>query len=135
MENVNINVLNYIVKDVNLSVARLGINTQLSIVEEKDYKNEAYLGIDSTPFQTMPMIFKTIKLDGHIYIMEDKKNENIIKIAIRLDYRYQTFGDGSNGHSLGMIQYEVEKDYWEGWNGVNERYAPNYIFKTKGLSI
>ena len=135
MKNVNMNVLNYIIKDVELSLARLGINTQLSIVEEKDYKNENYLAIDSTPFQTMPMIFKTIKLDGHIYIMEDKKKENIIKITIRLDYRYQTFDDGSNGHSLGMIQYDVEKDYWEGWNGVNARYAQNYIFKTKGLSI
>lgn len=31
----NMNVLNYIVKDINLSVARLGINTQLAVVEKK----------------------------------------------------------------------------------------------------
>ena len=38
----NLNVLKYIVKDVNLSVARLGINTELSIAEEKDYENLSF---------------------------------------------------------------------------------------------
>ena len=131
----NMNVLNYIVKDINLSVARLGINTQLSVVEERDYRNEPYLAIDGTPFQTMPMVFKTIKLDGKVYILEDKKNEDIIKVAVRLDYRYQTFDDGSNSHELGMVEYEVDKDYWSRWDGVYDKYARNYIFKTKGLAI
>lgn len=131
----NLNVLNYIVKDINLSVARLGINTQLSIVEKKDYKNKPYLAIDSTPFQTTPIIFKTIKLDGYIYVLEDEKNENIVKVVASLDYHYQTFGDGSNGHSLGRVQYEVDKEYWTRQGDVDERRVQNYISKTKGLSI
>lgn len=131
----NLNVLNYIVKDINLSVARLGINTQLSIVEKKDYKNKPYLAIGSTPFQTMPIIFKTIKLNGYIYVLEDEKNENIVKVVASLDYHYQTFDDGSNGHSLGRVQYEVDKEYWTRQGDIDERYAQNYIDKTKGLSI
>lgn len=135
MENINFNVLNYIVKDINLSVARLGINTQLSIVEKQDYKNEPYLAIDSTPFQTMPMIFKSIKVDGNIYVLEDKNNEDIVKVAVRLDYRYKTFDDGSNGHQLGMVRYEVDKEYWGKWDGKNENWTRNNIIKTQGLSI
>ena len=131
----NLNVLKYIVKDVNLSVTRLGINTQLTIVEDKDYKNEPYLAIDSIPFQTMPMIFKSIKLVGEIYISENKNNEEVFYVLVRLDYKYHTFDNGTNGHQLGKIRYEVDKDIQNRIGGIDERYLRNYITKVQGLEI
>lgn len=135
MENVNINVLNYIVKDINLSVARLGINTQLSLVEKESYVKTQYWEIDSTPFQTMPMIFKDIKLKGDVYILEDGKKEGVVKITVRLDYRYHCFDGGSNGHQLGLITYEIDKYFWNEWDGKNENSAKYEINKTQGIAI
>ena len=130
----NMNVLNYIVKDINLSVARLGINTQFAVVEKKDYKGESYLAIESTSFQTMPMIFKRINLIGGIGVQDKGDDENII-VAVRLDYKYQTFDDGSNGHRLGEVRYEVNKAYWETWDGTKEEWTHFSIFKVRSLDI
>lgn len=135
MENINLNVLNYIVKDINLSVARLGINTQLSVVEEKDYAGNPYLKVCSTPFQTMPVMFKDITLEGNIYVEEDNRNEDAMKVTVRLNYRYHYFDGGSNGHPLGDCQFTVDKDYWKNWDGVNENWASSNIYKIKGLAI
>lgn len=136
MKNANINVLNYIVKDINLSVARLGINTQLSLVEKESYVKTQYWTIDSTPFQIMPMIFKDIKLTGDVYILEDEKKEDVIKVAVRLDYRYHCFDGGSNGHQLGLITYEIDKHFWNQWDGKDrEKIAKYEINKVQGLEI
>lgn len=132
MENVNFNVLNYIVKDINLSVARLGINTNLSVVETKDYANRLYLKVDGTPFQTTPMIFKWIKLDGSIHI---KDTQETVMVAAKMDYRYQTFDDGSNGHQLGQFKFEIAKHCWDKWDGKDETWAKFEIRKVQGLSI
>ena len=130
----NMNVLNYIVKDINLSVARLGINTQLAVVEKKDYKGESYLAIESTSFQTMPMIFKRINLIGGIGVQDKGDDENII-VAVRLNYKYQTFYDGSNGHQLGQFKFEIAKHCWDKWDGKDETWAKFEIRKVQGLSI
>ena len=135
MENINLNVLNCIVKDINLSVARLGINTQLSVVEKKDYAGNPYLKVCGTPFQTMPMMFKDITLEGNIYVEEDNRNEDAMKVTVRLDYHYHYFDGGSNGHHLGECQFTVDKDYWNKWDGVNEEWASSNICKIKGLAI
>lgn len=128
-------VLNYIVSDINLTIARLGINTQLSVVEKKDYADRPYLAIDSTPFQTMPMIFKDIKLEGDIFVREDKNDEDIVKVTIELDYKYHTFVNASNGHQLGTLRYDVNKEFWTKSNGANEKWARSNIWKVQGLEI
>ncbi len=136
MENVNFSVLDYIVKDINLSVSRLGINTELSIVEAKDYANRPYLKVDGTPFQTTPMIFKTIKLDGSIHIQETRAGQDaLIMVVIRLSYRYQTFDDGSNGHQLGEFKFTVDKRCWDKWDGKDTTFAKYEIQKVQGLAI
>lgn len=134
MENVNMKVLDYIVKEVNLSVSRLGINTQLQLVEKKDCKDNPYLAIDSTPFQTTPMIFKSIKLDGNITFIPTNADEGKVIIAVGLSYRYQTFDDGSNGHKLGTFIFNVEQHCWDKWDG-DKTFVKYEIEKVQGLEI
>ena len=127
-------VLDYIVKDVNLSVSRLGINTQLQVVEKKDCKDKPYLVIDSTPFQTTPMIFKSIKLDGNITIVQAESDDETVTVAIGLSYRYQTFEDGSNGHRLGTFIFDIDKHCWDKWDG-DKTFVKYEIKKVQGLEI
>lgn len=63
-------VLDYIINDVETTIHRLGINAQLSIEVEKDYRGNEYEKLVSTSFQTMPMLFKEIHLEGNIAIRD-----------------------------------------------------------------
>lgn len=134
MENVNMHVLSYIAKDITLSVTRLGINTRLLVVEKKDYKNNPYLVFESTPFQTTPMMFKEIKLEGNIYIREDETDDGFIYVIVDLDYRYNFFDGGSNGHKLGMCKYKICRGYWDAFDSSSAgvEYETR---KVQGLTI
>lgn len=103
-------VLDYIINDVETTIHRLGINAQLSIKVEKDYRGNDYEKLVSTSFQTMPVLFKEIHLEGTISV-RDKQDEpdDFLKVCINIEYRYTNFGGGSNGHILGSIAYEVDK--------------------------
>lgn len=103
-------VLDYIINDVETTIHRLGINAQLSIKVEKDYRGNEFEKLVSTSFQTMPVLFKEIHLEGTISV-RDKQDEpdDFLKVCINIEYRYTNFSGGSNGHILGRIAYEVDK--------------------------
>ena len=103
-------VLDYIINDVETTIHRLGINAQLSIKVEKDYRGNNYEKLVSASFQTMPVLFKEIHLEGTISV-RDKQDEpdDFLKVCINIEYRYTNFGGGNNGHILGRIAYEVDK--------------------------
>lgn len=130
MKAVNYNVINYIMEDVNLTIARLGINTRLSVMEEQGFI-DTFLKVTSKSFQTTPMLFKSINIEGDIFVLKNEKG-NCYNITVVLDYRYALFGGGSNGHRLGRIMFEVEKDCWENWNGHHPILG---ITKVRSLSI
>ena len=135
MENVNMHVLSYIAKDISISVARLGINTRFLVVKKKDYKNDPYLALESTPFQTMPMIFKDIKLEGRIFVNLSEEEDRIVNIRVSLEYSYHTFDGGYNGHQLGYLRYQVEKNCWDTMDGSEDAWFRNRVIKEQGLTI
>lgn len=128
----NNNVLEYIISEVNQSVARLGINTCLSLITEKDYAKNDYLKVTSTPFHTMPVLFKEIHLEGRVDLFE---KGNDVKIVVTLEYRYKTFENGNNGHSLGTFIFVTSKDFWESYEGNHPSSLRLEIDKVKGLTI
>ena len=103
-------VLDYIINDVETTIHRLGINAQLSIKVKKDYRGNEYEKLVSTSFQTMPMLFKEIHLEGDITIRNKvDAPDDFLEVYINLDYYYHIFNNGSNGHTLGSIVFEVDK--------------------------
>ena len=131
-------VLDYIINDVETTIHRLGINAQLSIEVEKDYRGNEYEKLVSTSFQTMPMLFKDIRLDGNIAI-RDKVDapDDFLEVYINLDYYYHTFDNGSNGHTLGSIVFEVDKRTNEKMieNGGKSNYISMIVRKVQSLEI
>lgn len=122
------NVLEYIVSDLQMTINRLGINATLSTKIAKDYRGEEFVKIVSTPFQTMPVLFKEITIDGTIGTgEEDEKN---VEVGIRLNYAYTHFRGGGNGHELGIVRYVVEKNIPE--KCMDLRY---FIHKTDSIEI
>ena len=131
-------VLDYIINDVETTINRLSINAQLSIEVEKDYRGNEYEKLVSTSFQTMPMLFKEIHLEGSIAI-RDKVDapDDFLEVHINLDYYYHTFDNGSNGHTLGRIVFEVDKRTNEKMieNGGESNYISMIVRKVQSLEI
>lgn len=131
-------VLDYIINDVETTIHRLGINAQLSIEVEKDYRGNEYEKLVSTSFQIMPMLFKEIHLEGNIAI-RDKVDapDDFLEVHINLDYYYHTFDNGSNGHTLGRIVFEVDKRTNEKMkeSGKDSNYISMIVRKVQSLEI
>ena len=131
-------VLDYIINDVGKTIHRLGINAQLSIEVEKDYRGNEYEKLVSTSFQIMPMLFKDIRLDGNIAIRDkvDAPND-FLEVYVYLYYYYHTFDNGSNGHTLGRIVFEVDKRTNEKMieNGGKSNYISMIVRKVQSLEI
>lgn len=134
-EKINKSVLDYIAKEINLSVSRLGINTQLSIVEVLDYAGRPLLKMVGTPFQTMPVIFREINIEGFIRVRPSSSDEQVMEVNVPLEYRYTTFDDGQNGHTLGSFTFEIDKEIWDTWDGHRDSFIRYGIRKVAGLIL
>lgn len=99
-EILNKEIVNYIISDVELTIKRLGINVQLSIEQCEDYNHDKFDKIVSTSFQTMPMLFKEIHIEGNINVIANGTEEDYCKVIINLDVRYTYFDGGTNGYNL-----------------------------------
>lgn len=117
---------------IEMSSVQVAINTCLSLISEKDYAKNDYLKVISSPFQTMPVLFKEIKLEGRVDLFE---KGNDVKIVVTLEYRYKTFENGSNGHSLGTFIFVTSKDFWENYDGNRPSSLRLEVDKVKGLTI
>ena len=130
-EILNKEIVNYIINDVELTIKRLGINVQLSIEQCEDYNHDKFDKLISTSFQTMPMLFKEIHIEGNVYVITRETEEDYCKVIINLDVRYTYFDGGTNGHELGKIMYIADKSY----NGTDTKHINMYVDKVKTLAI
>lgn len=131
-------VLNYIVNDVETTIHRLGINAQLSIEVKKDYRGNEYETLVSTEFQTMPMLFKYIRLECDVLVRDDDDApDDFLEVLINLDYRYHTFDNRSNWHTLGRIIFEVNKQNNEKMkeSGKESKFISHTVLKVQSLEI
>lgn len=120
--DLNKDVIKYIINDIAMSCRRLGIDTTFYF---NGNESDALI---STSFQTMPVLFKEIHIEGDIDLEEDN---NYIKMYVRLRYQYRTFDNGTNGHLLGNVIYVIAKDY----NESDIRNISMYIDKVRGIAI
>nr|UVX63911.1 MAG: hypothetical protein [Bacteriophage sp.] len=130
-EVLNKEIVNYIISDIEQTLQRLGFNVQLSIEQCEDYKHEKFDKLISTSFQTVPMLFKEIHIEGDINVMTKATEEDYYKVIINLDVRYTHFNGGTNGYELGKIMYVADKSY----NGTDTKHINIYVDKVKTLAI
>ena len=120
----------YILSELQTSVMRLGINTQLNLVVKKDYRGGEYLALESEKFQTQPVIFKEVWLEGTISVIDEK--EKAYEVCVRLEYNWRSFTGGTNGTDLGRCHFEVDKELPENLTSENVCY---YVDKRRGIEI
>lgn len=117
-------VVKYIINDITMSCRRLGIDT-VFYIKDYGYNDERII---STSFQTMPVLFKEIHLEGSIQLEEHANN---IKFCTRLYHEYKTFNDDEGSLLLGGVIYVIDKSY----TSEKIRNISMYIDKVKGINI
>ncbi len=132
-ETLNKQVLNYIINDVETTLHRLGINAQLSFEKRENYHGDRYEVLVSNSFQTTPMLFREIHIEGSVNV-SDKVGEpdKTIVISVGLRYQYKLFDGGGNGHTLGRIVFEADKAFKD---EKPCRYMSMVVRKVKSLEI
>ena len=92
------------------------INTEITLtVKYNEYSQRVVVVLQSTEFNTVPVIFKSIHLEGRSQpVVETVDNGNgifhRIKFCFFISYRYEDFGHGTNGTDLGSVEFICLKD-------------------------
>lgn len=109
-------ILKEIQEKIQTMMSRLCINTEITItVKYNEYSQRVVATLQSTEFNTVPVIFKSIHLEGHSQpVVETIDNGNEIfyriKFCFFISYRYEDFGHGTNGTDLGSVEFICLKE-------------------------
>jgi hypothetical protein len=123
----------HILREVNESLARLGISEPL--VEREEYKGKdgtvQHYNSTTAPIKQMPKMFKQLFVVGQMEAYEGKDPKRV-EVRVRLDYAYNHYNSGSNGCGLGIVYFNVEKDLPKEIKPENTWW---YVSRTRGLEI
>ena len=109
-------ILKEIQEKIQTMLSRLCINTEITItVKYNEYSQRVVVVLQSMEFNTVPVIFKSIHLEGRSQpVVETVDNGNgifhRIKFCFFISYRYEDFGHGTNGTDLGSVEFICLKD-------------------------
>jgi hypothetical protein len=137
MEKIHKNILDYILKDVNVTLERLGVSEKVEVVEEKEIRGRYYYNIESKPIKVIPMIYKETIMKGSIMnVCEAEEGKGLCRkgyrlIQVSISYAFKYFGGGQNGVEFGVAYYSVEKDIAED----EAEQLPYMIRKVQSINI
>lgn len=132
MEEIRKDVLNYIICDINKSLARLGVNAPLGDAKptrRQDSYEAKTLGL----VKQEPVIFETLMIEA--YITNRGTKDGICNISVGLSWRWTHFGGGSNGCDLGWVEYCVNEEALPEKEVNDFRDMSYYVRRTHGLTI
>jgi len=131
----------YILSQVNETLARLGVSEQVVETEtwEDKYRGTLHYKFKSAPIRQMPMMFKAVVVEGYMVSIELEEGDRLYEyteendlVVVNLDYSWQSFSRGTNGTEIGRMIFAVSKKLPE---TENSKYLEYAIYKLEGLSI
>ena len=135
----------YILSEVNMTLARLGVSEQVreTLVRDEKYENIIRYQFESAPIRQMPMVFKKLTVGGYMAVITPtdekhryyKASEKYHVVFVKLDYRYDLFDGGSNGCGIGYMVFLVDKELPKSFEEDSWIRPEVYIRKVEGLNI
>ena len=95
---------------VKTQLMKRGINVDVAISSKQTRSGNEYVGVKTSPFQTTPVIYKEICIDGGGVFSEVEGREDVFTLALSLDFRMTYFTNAYNGVTLGTIFIRIFKD-------------------------
>lgn len=97
-------------KSLKIIVSRLGINVDFYLNEKKIYDGRLMVSVKSTEFQTMPVIYKSINIEGSGFVVRDTDKQDTLHLSIPLSYHFDYFSGGTNGVDIGVCKFVIFTD-------------------------
>ena len=94
-----------ILNTIKDKLLKLGINTEVTIGAKTIYNGKEMIFVESKPFNTTPVIYKSIKVDGSGFINMLDNGDYALNIG--LTYRFDYFNGGENGVDIGAIKFVI----------------------------
>lgn len=95
---------------VKTQLMKRGINVDVAIFSKPTRNGNDFVGVKTSPFQTMPVIYKEIYIDGGGVFDKVEGREDVFVLALSLDFRMTYFTNAYNGVTLGTIFIRIFKD-------------------------
>lgn len=87
---------------------KLGVDVDVNIsAETYSHRSEEFIVVETSEFNTTPVIYKSICVKGSGTLHEVEEQEGVYDLYIPLDYHFKYFDGGSNGVSIGIMYFRV----------------------------
>lgn len=97
-----------IIDATKTSLLKLGIDVDVMLKAETIRSNrDCILYVETSKFNTTPVIYKSIFIFGFGYIAEVEGHSDIFDLFIPLSYRFGYFGGGYNGVYIGTLHFRI----------------------------
>ena len=83
--------------------------TDVEITMDKTYSGKDYVKIASTFFQTIPALFKNVRITGYAEPYVDEKGN--IRLIFYFSYKWENYSGGTNGTDLGLMIFEIKNGH------------------------
>ena len=100
---------NEVTSAIREKLLKLGINTEVSISAKTIYNGRELVMIESEPFNTTPVAYKSVSVTGEGFI-ENTEHEGVYELDFGLSYHFDYFTGGTNGVSIGRITFRFFED-------------------------
>lgn len=125
-------VRDYVLSEVNETLARLGVSESITTLEEKTARNgDTYYRGVSAPIRQMPKMFKKLVVVCEVNTIVHEYYETT-ELWVSLKYVYEHYDGGSNGCDIGNMWFEVKNDMP---NDVDAENVWIYVRRKLGLEI
>ena len=99
---------NDIIAAAKRSLVMFGINADVNVT--RDGKNKNVLMLNSSEFNTIPVVFQSIHINGWAELEDVEGNDKVKDLVFPLSYRFEYFNGGYNGAYLGTLKFRVFVD-------------------------
>jgi len=98
-----------IINAIKDKLLKLGVKVDNVLIDKFISPNNGkeYIRITTSTFNTIPTIYKSICVKGSGCLAEVKDHPNVYDLCITIDYRFEYFGGGSNGVTIGTFHFRV----------------------------
>lgn len=98
---------------IKAKLSKLGISANVEVSALTNRYGGEYVYIKTAEFNTTPVIYKTVYVDGSGCILPVEEHDNVFELRITFGYRFIYFNGGTNGVSIGTIIFRIfEKSQW-----------------------
>lgn len=101
---------NEIINATKNSLAKLGIHTDVKLSSKMTRHNHEYIRIDTSDFQTTPVIYKSVSVFGEGCVVPCDDIADAFDLCINLDYAFKYFKGGANGVEIGQLRFRIFSD-------------------------